>query len=192
MHSTASFPAGSIIGLAALALATACDSGPVTGTDAPSAPARNAPGCAPDAFLESRLYGAFEVDIGWRGTALDCEGMRRPDGAGARLRFAGELAGGHRVTIIIALPGLQPGTTADELASNVTLIEEGSGRFYSTTGLDNCWTDVVRQSPLGGSSEIYVVAGTLYCISPLGEVNGDASVSLPELRFSGRLDWTAS
>ena len=71
----------------------------------------------------------------------------------------------------------------------MTLIEEGGGRFFSTSGLGNCWTDVLEQLQL--DEDDYFVAGTLYCIAPLAEVNGDSSVTLRELEFGGYLDWSA-
>ncbi len=89
------------------------------------------------------------------------------------------------------MPDLERGTTAQELGSNMTVIEEGSGRFFSTSGLGNCWTDVSEQQAMDDSGDAYFIAGTLYCIAPLAEINGDSSVTVRELRFGGRLDWSA-
>ena len=116
--------------------------------------------------------------------------MPRPAGEGARLRFAGTAGDDDQaIAIIIALPALQRGEATRELASNVTLIEEGSGRFFSTSGLDTCWTDVDEQVALEDPPDRYTISGTLYCITPLAEVNGDSGVSLRELKFAGLLDW---
>ncbi len=155
-------------------------------------PATLAQGCGDGGYLQTTLYGAFEAQIDWATESLDCEGMPRLGGAGARLRFAGTAGDGDRaIAIIIALPALERGAATRELASNVTLIEEGSGRFFSTSGLDTCWTDVDEQVALQDLSDSYAISGTLYCITPLAEVNGDSSVSLRELRFAGLLDWSA-
>lgn len=147
-----------------------------------------ASGCGDQGYLRTDLYGDLTGPVDWSGRGLDCEGMPRPDGAGARLRFAGH-AGDHAVAVIIAMPGLERGMPARELGSNVTVIEEGSGRFFSTAGLGNCWTDVREQRETGNAPNLYFVAGTLYCIAPLAEVNGDSSVTLRELEFGGYLDW---
>ena len=48
----------------------------------------------------------------------------------------------------------------------------------------------VRALDTSGTS--YSIAGTLYCVAPLPEINGETSVSVAELRFSGLLDWSAS
>lgn len=151
-----------------------------------------AQGCGDGSHLRTTLYGAFETDIDWATDSLDCEGMPRPNGEGARLRFAGTVTNSDQaIAIIIALPALQRGQVARELASTVTLIEEGSGRFFSTSGLDICWTDVDKQVALEDMPDSYTISGTLYCITPLAEVNGDSSVSLRELQFAGLLDWGA-
>ena len=39
---------------------------------------------------------------------------------------------------------------------------------------------------------IPIVAGTLDCVGPLGEFNGDAYVDLRDLSFSGIGDWNAT
>jgi hypothetical protein len=148
--------------------------------------------CEDDGFLATTLYGALQTEIDWRGKVLDCEGMPRPNGEGARLRFAAATGdAGEGLAFIIALPGLERGAAARELPSNVTLIVEGDGRFFSTPGLDSCWTDVDAQAPEQASADRFVISGTVYCIAPIPEVNGMASVSIEELRFSGRLDWSS-
>ena len=155
-------------------------------------PTAAAHGCGESGYLRTTLYGAFEGEIDWSNGEVDCEGMPRPDGQGARLRFAGTSAdGSHSLTFIIALPALQRGLAASELASNVTLIEEGSGNFFSTPGLESCWTDVDAQTAVEDADNTYTISGTLYCITPLPEVNGDSSIMLRELHFAGLLDWNA-
>jgi len=145
-------------------------------------------GCGARGFLRTNLYGELSGPVNWSDGKLDCAGMPRPEGKGARLRFAGQF-GDLTLAILVAVPGLQRGASARELDSNVTLIEEGGGRFFSTSGLGNCWTDVLEQEQL--DEDDYFVAGTLYCIAPLAEVNGDSSVTLRELEFGGYLDWSA-
>ena len=145
-------------------------------------------GCGKRGYLRTNLYGELAGPIDWSAEELDCQGMPRPEGEGARLRFARQSAG-LSLAIIIAMPGLQRGMTARELGSNVTVIEEGRGRFFGTTGLGTCWTDVLEQEPLDDNADRYFVAGTLYCIAPLAEVNGDSSMTLRELVFGGYLDW---
>jgi len=147
--------------------------------------------CGENGFLTTSLHGAITTRLDWQAADLECEGMPRPDGEGARLRFAGT-HGERQIAIIIAMPSLQRGSTGKEIASNVTLIEEGNGRFFSTPDLNNCWTDVTSIEAFGESSTRFSIGGTLYCVQPLAEVNGRSSVSLTELQFQGLLDWSAS
>lgn len=149
------------------------------------------PDCGDSGFLSTELYGSIERELQWDGTRVHCESMRRPDGEGIRLRFTGEV-GEERIAIILALPGLQRGVTGGEFPTVVTLMVEGSGRFFSTPNLDSCWSDISRQDQLADTADRYDLAGTLYCVSPLGEINGDSAVSIPELAFRGIIDWSAT
>lgn len=118
---------------------------------------------------------------------MTCESMRRPGGAGIRLRFTGDV-GSERLAIIIAIPGLTSASARGELPSVVTTTVEDSGRFFSTPNLDSCWADVRDQEALAGQK--YQISGTLNCIAPLGELNGGSSISIPELTFTGIVDWS--
>lgn len=182
--------------LAAALLAVACDSGPQEPTPPPGTSFLPAPppprvGCGEFGYLQGELHGALETRIDWTDTTLNCEGMPRPEGRGGRLRFSGS-AGDVPLALIVAIPALERGETGTELASNVTLIEEGGGRFFTTADLDTCWSDIERQVAIDEGDPRHLVAGRLYCIAPLVQVNGEASVSIRELRFSGFLDWSAS
>jgi hypothetical protein len=146
--------------------------------------------CEDGGALSTRLYGALTGDIEWYLDEMQCQGMPRPDGAGARLRFSGQAgAEGPYLAFIIAIPSLQKGVDAVELPSNVTVIDQSSSHFFSTPDLDSCWTDIEAQRPIEDSDERYRIDGILYCIGPLAEVNGERSVSISELSFSGQLDW---
>ncbi len=186
---------GAPAALAALVFAACGDASDVAQRSAavtPAPPGERAagPDCGPDGRLQTELFGALAGPIDWSGDALSCAGMPRPEQRGARLRFAGSAAG-IELAFLISVPDLEAGRVGAELPSNVTLIEEGDGRFFSTSDLDSCWTDVTANEPDGESTGRYRVAGTLYCIAPLAEVNGDASVTIEEAGFSGYVDWNA-
>lgn len=199
------FHSAALTAAAALCCATACggDSGePSTagaagsaslGTvaaDAKTAPlAEYRPGenACDGGALSGRLYGAIDAEIDWRPGALSCEGMPRPHGEGARLRFSG-IAGDVELAIIIGMPSLERGLAMRGVPSNVTIIEEGLGRFFSAADLETCWTDI-EPGEAEGDTSVYRVEGVLYCISPLAEIGGSASVTLDELQFVGRLGW---
>ena len=153
-----------------------------------AAPAES--GCGEIGALDAALFGGIETELHWTADDMECASMQRPGGEGVRLRFAGKVSG-EVLAIIIAMPQLNPDETGLEIPSNVTATVEGSGRFFSTPNLDSCWTEVSRQSPLDGREHARAVTGTLFCVTPLGEINGDAAVSIPKLSFSTIADWSA-
>ncbi len=146
--------------------------------------------CGVDGTLKTTLYGAISLDIDWSAQNLTCAGMPRPNGEGARLRFAGQ-TDGRDLAIIISMPGFDREGSAAEYPATVTIIEEGSARFFNSPDPGNCWTEVTSLEPLDDTGDAFAVSGGLYCVSPLAELNGDGSVTLNELTFTGLLDWTA-
>ena len=118
--------------------------------------------------------------------------MPRPNGAGARLRFAGTLEDGDRtlpLAFIIGLPDLTPGVEAREIPATVTLMEEDTGRFFSTADKGVCWSDVQENELIG--AERYALAGRVYCVAPLAQISGSGGVTLSDLEFRGQVDWRA-
>ena len=149
--------------------------------------------CLADGYLRVGLHGAIRADIEWGPADLSCEGMPRPEGLGARLRFSGTLgdsAESRPIAIILGVPDLEMAETGSELPTNVTLIEEGAGRFFGTQDTAGCWTDIEEQQTVDDlPGDIYRIAGKVYCVSPLAELNGGSSINFTELSFAGRLDW---
>jgi hypothetical protein len=149
--------------------------------------------CGSDGQLHTELYGALTARLEWNKNDLHCTGMPRPEGRGARLRFAGTVNGDEqRIAIIIAIPDLERAARGKELKTNVTVIEEGNGRFFSTPDLDNCLTDITALVALDDADERFSIGGVLYCVSPLPEVNGQSSILISELHFLGLIDWSTS
>lgn len=186
LHQFAYIKAAVALGL----LLTACDRPATTALP----PEVAATACLPGGALTASVYGSLEGELDWQGSELACEGMPRPHGRGARLRFEGPAtgdSGAGRLAFIIALPELAEGRTATELAAGVTLMEVNAGRFFSSPQQAGCWADVLDQEPVGDAeADAWRISGLLYCVSPLAEVNGTASVSLRDLRFTGTVDWS--
>jgi len=147
--------------------------------------------CGEQGYLSAELFGAIETTVNWAATDLRCEGMQRPSNRGARLRFSGHASDSSDIAFIIALPELQHGETGEEFRSNITLIEEGGGRFFSTADLEICWTDINGVESVDDTNTRFAISGAVYCVAPLREVNGDSDVSIRDFRFRGLLDWDA-
>ena len=167
----------------------ACDDEePVKPIAQPALPAPNQhlAACHEQAHLTLEFTGAIEGDFDWRGETFQCTSMRRPDDAGARLRFVAD-ASDSVLILIIAIPDLDRGQTGDELAANLTLHVQDTAFFFGTQGTDSCWADITRQDLLDAAR--YDIAGEVYCIAPLNEINGDSSTTIVELSFATQVDW---
>jgi hypothetical protein len=144
--------------------------------------------CGERGNLTGDLSGAINVALNWTGAQMHCESMLRPDAEGIRLRFSGDVEG-ERLAIIIAMPELTEGVAGPEFDSNITISVEGSGRFFSTPNMNMCWTEIRTHDPRVDDPEIYDIAGSLSCVGPLGEINGDAYIEIRDLQFSGVVAW---
>ena len=164
----------------------ACKEAPEAVPAEPQVPAST---CGDKGVVQAIFTGAIVATLDWPDELLSCDSMPRPDAEGVRLRFSGAV-GEERLAIIIALPALDAGETGQEFDSNVTISVEGTGRFFSTPGLDTCWSDIAVNNPLEEGSDTYNVIGALTCVAPLGELNGDGFVDVQLLRFSGIANWS--
>ncbi len=153
------------------------------------APVRVAPcAMAPAGFVTGRWFGALNLAVDWTGPALGCEGMLRPGGAGVRLLFAQHLANGSRLVLVLGIDGDPDALQGPERPTNVTVIDEREGRFFSTTGAGRCWTDIQESGPLkpsGASRSDWRVTGILYCAGALPALSDRGSLTLGETRFAG-------
>ena len=119
-----------------------------------------------DAFLRARIAGALELELDFRGADLSCDGMRRPDGKGLRVSFAGTLGEEH-LTLVFGVPHLAEGASGRAVPVNVTIIRDG-GRVYGTRGEGKCVLDEVVQAPM---------AGPVLPVATVGESQGGPAVA---------------
>ncbi|MGI9308474.1 MAG: hypothetical protein ACR2P6_04360 [Gammaproteobacteria bacterium] len=154
-------------------------------------PAAEALPCVQDepGYLAGDIYGAIKLHIDWRGTELLCSGQNKPDKSGLRLIFKPRLDEGQPgITLVIGIKNVQPGQTSAERPANITSIDEQSGSFFSTQEQERCWTTVDTLVPLEGTLEqSYRIEGELYCAGAIAEISGSRSVTLGDIRYSGRL-----
>jgi hypothetical protein len=189
------FCARSAAVLSILAVLVACEDQVTEAIPPVSVQARS--DCVAGGRLKVETFGALQADIDWREPAMRCEGMQRPRGEGARLRFAGELTlddATRTIAFILSIPELEKGKTADQLRTRVTVIEEENARFYSTRETDICWSNITHQAPLTNQDGIiitgrYSISGLTYCLAPVAELNGAASLTLSDMEFTGQLRW---
>jgi len=143
-----------------------------------------------DGYLSGALYGAIEQRIEWRGTDMACDGGTRPDNAGIRVVFSGNpTAATERLVMVIGIDGAIEDIAATERMANITVIDESTGRFFSSGRQERCWTTV---NNVEGDGPNYRVSGELYCSGSLPSVSNSGSVTLRGFRYSGRLSIDAS
>ena len=143
-----------------------------------------------DAYLSGAIYGGLDRQIEWRGTDMSCTGGLRPRGDGVRLVFAAPGGqDGDRLVFVIGIAGAISDLTTSERLANVTVIDESSGRFFSSGGQERCWTTVASVDDDG---RLLRIAGRVYCTGSLPSVSDSGSVTLRDFRYSGRLSVDAS
>jgi hypothetical protein len=167
---------------------TACGQGPVPAAPSPAAPSATAPAAAaaptnpasctpaPDGSLQARLDGEIEAEIRWDSNVGHCLGGVRPRGDGVRLLYRGTTTEAGPLLIVFGLAPLRAGESARNVPANLTVVREGTGRFYATQGADKCAFDEVRQVPLEDAPDRYRLEGRGYCTQPARALDGDGAV----------------
>ncbi len=154
-----------------------------SGTPARGTPADIFCAPAPEGFLRARLQGAIDAEIDWSAPAVaQCLGGPRPAGDGVRLVYKGTVDAAP-LLIVIGVANLLPGTSARNVAANVTLVREGAGSFYSTQGDDKCALDEVQQEPIAGHDGRYRLSARGYCTQPARALGSSDSGSVLVTRF---------
>jgi hypothetical protein len=139
-----------------------------------------------DGYLKGDLYGALRKTLDWHGESMLCDGMDRPEGQGIRLVFSEHIDPDNPgLVLVIGIADARLGAPEQELEANVTIIDQVSGKFYSTQKQPRCWTRLTTQLRLTGTiEESWRLDGRLYCASALAALTGPGSVTLDEIEYS--------
>jgi hypothetical protein len=139
-----------------------------------------------DGYLKGDLYGAIRKTLDWNGESMLCDGMNRPEGQGIRLVFSEHVDSGNPgLVLVVGIADARLGAPEQELEANVTIIDQVSGKFYSTQEQPRCWTRLTTQLRLTGTvEESWRLDGRLYCASALAALVGPGSVTLDEIEYS--------
>lgn len=180
-----------------LALSAGCDRG-APGVEVAVASGDATPSCIGRdvTVLGGELYGAMRGRITATVANTTCRGMPRPAGNGARLQFVHTTGGGRpteagdTITVILGIDGLAELETGQGLRTTVTFVDGASARIFSSADAGTCRSDVLSHEPYAASAAT-LIRGVAYCTTAIPEVNGDGSVRVPELRFSGHVRWAS-
>jgi hypothetical protein len=138
-----------------------------------------------EGFLRGRLFGDLDASLAWTGTGLRCQGMRKPDGQGIRLYFSGPRPDGAPLSVLIGIEGRLEDMVGAERPANITVIDEGTGRFFSSGGPGRCWVRVAAITPLPARRAGQRVEGLAFCVGALPSMSDRGSVTLGDLAFAG-------
>lgn len=140
--------------------------------------------------LQGRLQGLIEAEIDWSAPdVLQCRGGPRPGGDGIRLIYKGTIAGDEPLLIVFGIGPLRAGASARNVPVNLTLVREGTGRFFATQGNDKCALDEVRQEPLANDSPLFRLTGRGYCTQPARAVAGEGAVLMSRFDVIAIVDY---
>jgi len=138
-------------------------------------------------YLRGQIYGELEQDINLNGRSLSCDGMPQPAGKGIRLFFS---ARQNNLSFVMGIKGQLENMAGNEQSVNLTVIDEQNGRFYSTAGLERCWTHIDTVEPYQSRTAAhYRIDGVLYCSGALASLVDKQSITLGDIHFSGRLSF---
>ncbi len=140
-----------------------------------------------DGYLRARIAGAVEARINWTNQGLRCEGEARDAPPGVRLSFQ------HRgakpdLLFVFGLTGVREGRPAQAVATNLTVIVQGTDRIYGTLGDSRCTVDSLSQRRLG-PGKTYRLEARGFCTQPAHAVRGDDAVLVSTFEFAGVVNY---
>jgi hypothetical protein len=140
-----------------------------------------------DGYLRARVAGAVEARIDWRNSGLRCEGEARDAPPGVRLSFQ-RPGGKPDLLFVFGLTGVREGRPAHEVATNLTLIVQGTDRIYGTLGDSRCTVDSLTQRRLG-QNKTYRLEARGFCTQPAHAVRGEGVVLVSTFEFAGMVNY---
>jgi hypothetical protein len=112
----------------------------------------------------------------------------RPGGDGIRLIYKGSIPGEGTVLVVIGAGPLAAGQSTRNVPVNLTIVREGTGRFFATQGDDKCALDEVRQEP-AGDPKVYRLTGRGYCTQPARAIGGEGAVLVSRFDVQAIVDY---
>ena len=143
-----------------------------------------------DGYLHARLAGAVEARINWSNSGLRCQGETRDTPPGVRLSFQRHGAKPD-LLFVFGLTGVREGRPAHAVATNLTVIVQGTDRIYGTLGDSRCTVDSLSQRRLGPGKR-YRLEARGFCTQPAHAVRGDDAVLVSTFEFAGVVNYEGS
>jgi hypothetical protein len=143
-----------------------------------------------DGYLRARVAGALETRVNWSNSGMRCQGEARDAPPGVRLSFQ-RPGGKPDLLFVFGLTGVREGRPAHAVATNLTLIVQGTDRIYGTLGDSRCTVDSLSQRRLG-SGKNYRLEARGFCTQPAHAVRGEGVVLVSTFEFAGIVNYEGS
>jgi hypothetical protein len=143
-----------------------------------------------DGYLRARVAGAVEARINWTNSGLRCQGEARVTPPGVRLSFQRRGAKPD-LLFVFGLTGVMEGRAAHAVATNLTVIVQGTDRIYGTLGDSRCTVDSLSQRRLGPGKS-YRLEARGFCTQPAHAVRGDDALLVSTFEFAGLVNYDGS
>ena len=141
-----------------------------------------------DGYLRARISGAIEATIDWPNSGTRCEGEERSKPQGVRLSFQRAAGGSGDLLFVFGLTGVRRGEPGRAIATNLTVIVQGTDRIYGTLGDSRCTVDSLTQRPLPAPGS-YRLEARGFCTQPAHAVRGDGAVLVSTFDFAGLVSY---
>jgi hypothetical protein len=92
---------------------------------------------------------------------------------------------------VFGLTGVREGRAAHAVATNLTVIVQGTDRIYGTLGDSRCTVDSLSQRRLG-SGKNYRLEARGFCTQPAHAVRGEGVVLVSTFEFAGIVNYEGS
>jgi len=163
---------------------------------AAGAPAAGAPTAAPvpvclstgDGYLRARISGAIEASIDWPNSGTQCAGEPRAKPLGVRLSFQRAAGNSGDLLFVFGLTGVRRGEPGRAIATNLTVIVQGTDRIFGTLGDSRCTVDSLTQRALPAPGS-YRLEARGFCTQPAHAVRGDGAVLMSTFDFAGLVSY---
>jgi hypothetical protein len=139
-------------------------------------------------YLSVETYGSLVSKLELKGDKLRCIGKLDALNSRSRLAFFTEPdSAGTNLVFVIGLEGVDEQLNQPGVPSNLTILDQSNGLFFSTQGVDRCWTDLTLTQLNSHKAPTYRAEGELYCSSAIAQIQGPGSISIINFNFAGGL-----
>ena len=141
-----------------------------------------------DGYLRAKLAGAVDANIDWPNSGTRCEGEFREKPPGVRLSFQRVPGAKPNLLLVFGLTGVNEGSSAREIKTNLTIIVQGTSRIFGTLGDSRCTVDSLTQRPLA-EARSYRIEARGFCTQPAHAVRGKSDVLVSTFEFAGPVNF---